>query len=641
MPWSPSDAVKHTKRASTPAARLLWAKTANRVRKECLAGGGDVSTCDANAVISANRKLSEGLSEDKGPGRGWWGPDKGGTHTGSELSGVPGHVWKRAGQRTGYKIVKAAIRRLSSQAVLPSSENQSWHMPLRQGDKLRGYLVGTDSHASTVLGAWGRPREGSVEIALEEASKKMTLKKLDAKRSLKDMAASMSQEMKDKWKALNGAEFSTDGAPSDEDVLASVVEAYLESLPEKQQEGDMEPQTEQQQQDLAEYGEGRIWRPTYGATSFSALNQARQADEMAQEITALTDDFKSVVDNIMFSVEVTDKATAIRQLAEEFASLIAEETDTGMESGESDDLGESFQEDAGGAILTLVEEGDVPTGARAPLLLDLQIIKPGPGNARDRHYYPADVLRRDANVFAGVDLFVTDHREAERSERTKVGRIKEVVGFTDEGAPIGRAVIYDGDMAEKTRNRAAAGELDTLECSIFAQGRAKSGKVDDQTYNIVEEISSARAVEFVSKAGAGGKALALVENEGGNIMPDGENEQVEPVVGESETQVESEPEALNEAAVTDKPVSTVSADVIATALAEVGLPRGIAAILARGQYGDENELTEAIASAKAEVKALTESGAPFAQNTTPSPTQPPAVPLSESLDNIDRKFGLR
>ena len=107
------------------------------------------------------------LGEGDGPGKGWWGPDKGGTHapgTGKKLTNVPGHVFKRAGQRTGYKIVKAVIRELKQAPVLPASSEQSWHTPLIKGGKLRGLLVGRDSYATTVLGAWGRPREGSWAI---------------------------------------------------------------------------------------------------------------------------------------------------------------------------------------------------------------------------------------------------------------------------------------------------------------------------------------------------------------------------------------------------------------------------------------------------------------------------------------------
>ena len=101
-------------------------------------------------------------SKGKGPGRGWHAPPKG-TH-GKTLGKIPCHVWERAGQRTGYKAVRSAIKTLKQNPVLPPSRDQQWHMPLRVGGQLKGYLVGSDSFAQTVLGARMVPKSGSVEV---------------------------------------------------------------------------------------------------------------------------------------------------------------------------------------------------------------------------------------------------------------------------------------------------------------------------------------------------------------------------------------------------------------------------------------------------------------------------------------------
>jgi len=276
--------------------------------------------------------------------------------------------------------------------------------------------------------------------------------------------------------------------------------------------------------------------------------------------------------------------------------------------------------------------------------VELQIIKPGPGNPRDRHYYPADVLKRDAHIFEGVDIYVTDHREQERSERTKVGRIKNIVRFTEEGAPVAQAVIYDGDMAEKTRNRAEAGELDTLECSIYAKGRSAEKVVDGATYNVVEAMTWAGAVEFVSKAGAGGKALALVESQGGSDM-DSELEQkndqtTEEPAEEALHESTTAPEA-NASAESTEAASTVATEEVEAALRESKLPPGIVSLLKLGSYADKVALDAAIADARKAVKELSESGQPFAQgHTQPPSTQPPQRTYEERLADIDRKYGL-
>ena len=111
---------------------------------------------------AVNTEEEELSAQAKGPGKGWHGPPEG-TH-GKTLSSIPGHVWERAAQRTGYKAVRNAIKALKANPVLPPSRDQQWHMPLKVGGELRGYLVGSDSFAQTVLGARMTPKSGSVEV---------------------------------------------------------------------------------------------------------------------------------------------------------------------------------------------------------------------------------------------------------------------------------------------------------------------------------------------------------------------------------------------------------------------------------------------------------------------------------------------
>jgi hypothetical protein len=50
MPWTPNDAARHTRKATTPALQELWAKVAN----EALARTGDEGRAirEANAVVA-------------------------------------------------------------------------------------------------------------------------------------------------------------------------------------------------------------------------------------------------------------------------------------------------------------------------------------------------------------------------------------------------------------------------------------------------------------------------------------------------------------------------------------------------------------------------------------------------------------
>jgi hypothetical protein len=50
MPWTPNDAPSHTKRATTEAARRLWAEVANQVLERT--GDEGRAVREANAVIA-------------------------------------------------------------------------------------------------------------------------------------------------------------------------------------------------------------------------------------------------------------------------------------------------------------------------------------------------------------------------------------------------------------------------------------------------------------------------------------------------------------------------------------------------------------------------------------------------------------
>jgi len=138
------------------------------------------------AIHAINPKTLEGMDDDellslhhrlhqlwnspainkaaKGPGPGWWGPPQGshapGNQGGETLRGVPGHVWQRAGERTGFQAVKQVVQSLRKKPVLPESKSQKWHCRLERG----GWLVGSDAVAQTVLARGMKPYKGSMEI---------------------------------------------------------------------------------------------------------------------------------------------------------------------------------------------------------------------------------------------------------------------------------------------------------------------------------------------------------------------------------------------------------------------------------------------------------------------------------------------
>jgi hypothetical protein len=269
-----------------------------------------------------------------------------------------------------------------------------------------------------------------------------------------------------------------------------------------------------------------------------------------------------------------------------------------------------FVEDSSGHAVRLVEAA--PPGAIVPLTLDAVLIEPGFGNKRDGHYYPKEVLKRDANVFAGIKMYETDHVQKDKSTRTWVSTVKEIVGFTSTGAPIGKVVVHVPSFAERVLALDEAELLDKMECSILATGMAKKGKVEGRKARIVESITEADSVDWVTRAGAGGRALSLSENEGGSMDPkekEQEEQELEEVqISEDSDEDAPDPEPLSEEAVAER-------------LGETNLPQASRDRLSEAEYADEDELEEAVQAEVDYVKAITGSGKPFGIKGRASPRQ--------------------
>ncbi len=432
---------------------------------------------------------------------------------------------------------------------------------------------------------------------------------------------------------------------------------------------------------MAEYYDDGMWASVpYGITTFADLKVANEAQEAIVSTRVLTAQLLGLIDGITYSREIEhgDKAAAIRAVTEEYVALVMEQMDDvgeaahGQESDREDGLVE-FAESMGSVVRLGENETLQENDSRAPLLLDLQIIKPGPGNSKDKRWYPADILKRDAHVFEGVDVFVTDHEE--HGEKTKVGKIKEIIGFTPEGGPIGRTIIFDPDTAEKTRNRAVAEELATLHCSILASGMARDGQIDGQNYSIVESITSARSVDLVGRAGAGGEAVAIAEKEkersqilrdelteagaGGHASNLAEKEAAMPkdkkdkqeisteekeklegskdviLKEEGKEQPSQEPDSDKDTK-QEKQEEALSESDVKEALDSTNLPDEAKAWLAEAQYSDKGALAEAVGKATERVKAITGSGNVVGMAETAPPSGPVAPTEESKLADYNR-----
>jgi hypothetical protein len=305
---------------------------------------------------------------------------------------------------------------------------------------------------------------------------------------------------------------------------------------------------------------------------------------------------------------------------------------------------EHFAESYGGAVI--MEDAAATNPARAPLTMRVQLIRPGWGNSKDMHYYPPEVLKRDAHVFEGVKMYTTDHKAGEKSERTEVSVIEKIDGFTDDGAPIAKVNVFDPDFAEKVRNRKASGTLDRLECSVLGEGTSKPFEKDGKRGKMIESITNAESVDWVTRAGAGGKALDIAESE-----PNTTNEGVT-MTDQVKVEVESKSPAAETVAPVAEAVSTATAEptrlseVEVTALleAEKRLPAVSRVRLAEGQYKDAAEVSAAATKELAYLKDILGSGQPFGLGAAPpAPKKSPAEALAEAnaaLDAVNKKYGM-
>lgn len=166
-------------------------------------------------------------------------------------------------------------------------------------------------------------------------------------------------------------------------------------------------------------------------------------------------------------------------------------------------------------VLQLSEE-ELSEGVAADIIL----LEPGMGNKRDNHWYGPEVLRKTAHKFEGTKMYATNHNPGEHNVRNWVATITEAgKRFTPSGAPIARVLAHKNWFAKDLKELEKNGLLHAMHNSILATGKARVGRVNGQPANIVEDITDVKSVDFVSKAGAGGHVVALIEAavEGGDL----------------------------------------------------------------------------------------------------------------------------
>jgi len=384
------------------------------------------------------------------------------------------------------------------------------------------------------------------------------------------------------------------------------------------------------------------------ATSFADLEAERETQETVADLRRTTADLMMMVSNVMWDSGIAAKVPALQGLFTEYLAVVREELGEAPGDGEPAEtepdtagLGEANAVDLSeqSALISVTEatiEDLEPFNAllaeqhieltdprRAPVLVNFAIIQEGHGNTRDKNYYPGKVLSEAGPLFAGVDIFVTDHDAAEKKESTKVGKFRTPGVFSEAGL-CSQAIIYDPDQAEKTRNRADAGELGTLHCSISATGTGKAGTVDGQEVTVIESITAVHSVDLVSRAGAGGRAISLAENIDGGSMD--KETQTETEVLETQDVEAQEAEVIevaiveSDAAPEETPIADIEAARVAELVAASDLDESAHQWVLGRTYQTEEAVTQAIEEMSSFIADMTPAGQPFAMGESAAAT---------------------
>jgi hypothetical protein len=147
--------------------------------------------------------------------------------------------------------------------------------------------------------------------------------------------------------------------------------------------------------------------------------------------------------------------------------------------------------------------------------MKMKIIKPGWGSSG---FYPADVLKEDGPSAwpAGTHMYLdhpTASEAAERPERS----IKDLAAITisdpvyEENGPKGPGLYADFSVLPQYKETIKAIAPHTG-VSIRAAGSFKEGEADGRKGRVITKISKGLSIDFVTKPGAGGQVLAIMES---------------------------------------------------------------------------------------------------------------------------------
>lgn len=147
--------------------------------------------------------------------------------------------------------------------------------------------------------------------------------------------------------------------------------------------------------------------------------------------------------------------------------------------------------------------------------MDIKVIAPGWGSSG---YYSEEVLRRDGPKAwpSGTHMNLDHATESEMRERPE-GSVKDLAAVListptyQENGKAGPG-LYARAAVLPTHRETIEALAPYIGVSIRARGKFESGEADGRKGHIIKSITAGESVDFVTKPGAGGKVLALMES---------------------------------------------------------------------------------------------------------------------------------
>ena len=173
---------------------------------------------------------------------------------------------------------------------------------------------------------------------------------------------------------------------------------------------------------------------------------------------------------------------------------------------------------AGEAIKPFLDSDIVPLTEAAMTddgLISLKVIAPGWGSSG---FYPPEVLKKDGPKAwkAGTQMYLDHPTESESRERPErsIRDLAAVIATTPEYREKGSdgPGLYARAQVLPQYRETIKALAPHIGVSIRAHGSFSPGEAEGRKGRIINHIATGESVDFVTKAGAGGKVLALMES---------------------------------------------------------------------------------------------------------------------------------